>query len=314
MNGPRVIFRLSPEDGEDIFGYLIRVVEENSFVSLDALLKSVLLGNITTITLAEIPDLSYFCRLYPEEMSQLSGISDRIASDPRSWQVNHHRITKERFVVSRKSKICTQCLQESLYVRGMWGLTFYTACTRHEALLIDRCPSCRRLLKWNRRVIRYCSCGCDLAGLPSDEPSIQSLVVASLIEQLCGQAVTLKIDHELSPEIYRSLASLSLDGLCKVIWFVGYCVCELGQRGHSYGRYRPSISDAGVILGKALGVFEGWPFRMGEILERECKKRFFDGDPWSMLSVFLGPLERYISEELQDGQFAFLTSAYEGLC
>ena len=312
MIGPRVIFRLCPEDGEDIFGYLIRVVDENSIVSLNALLHAVFSGNISAIGHFEVPHLSYFCRLYPEEMLQLSGLSERIGGDPRSWLVNRHRITKERFVLTRKSKICTQCFRESLYVRGIWGLTFYTACTRHKTLLIDRCPSCRKQLRWNRRVIRYCSCGCDLAGLPSEEPSIHSLVVASLIEQLCGQTVKLKIHHELSPEICRCLASLSLDGLCKVIWFVGRCVCDLGQKGYSHGRYRPRNSDAAVIIEKAFDVFEGWPVCMGQILERECRKRFFDEDPWPILSVFLGPLERYIAEELQDGQFAFLTSAYEG--
>lgn len=311
MTSQRVVFRVEPEDSEDIFGYLMRVAEVNSFVGLGGVLKAVLGGNITSITPADIPALSYFCRLYPEEMVHFSGISSRGAAGSRSWQVHRQWVTKEPFLASRKAKICTRCLRESLYIRGMWDLSFYTACTRHRALLIDRCPSCRRRLKWNRRSVGYCQCGCDLAIASCGEPSEPSLVVSCLIEHQCGCAVDEKIHNAISPSVFSELSDLSLDGLCKILWFVGHCLCEIGQCGPAHGRYKPVISDAGGILWKAFSVFEQWPIRMGEILEHVFSSRAFDDNPIFSPISCLGPLEGYLRDELQDDQFLFVTVPYE---
>lgn len=311
MSTQRVVFRVEPNDSEDIFGYLMRVADVNSFVGLEGILQAVLGGNITTVTSDELPALSYFCRLYPEEMEHLSGITSRGSAGSRSWQVHRQWVTKEPFLASRNAKICTRCLRESLYIRGMWGLSFYTACTRHRALLIERCPSCRKRLRWNRRSVGYCQCGCDLTDLSYEEPSEQSLVVACLVEHQCGHKVDKEIHHLLSPSVLRNLSDLSLDGLCKTVWFVGHCLCEIGQCGPAHGRYKPTISDAGIILWKALKVFEKWPVRMGEILEQVLSSRVLDDNLSFSIISHLGPLEWYLKDELQDDQFRFLTIPYE---
>jgi len=311
MSNPRVVFRVEPQSGEDVFGYLTRVANANALGGLGEILEAVLGCKQSSVTPTDISALAYFCRLYPDEFATLSGISMRTSAGTRAWQVHQQWVTKEPFVASRQSKVCPQCLRESAYARGEWGLTFYTTCTRHRTTLIERCPACDKYLKWNRRSIAYCSCGCDLADVASAESSRQSLLVAALIEGQCGLDGFFSPPCGLAPNVHRNLAALSLDGLCKTLWFVGHCLSEQEKCATGHGRYKPSLSDAEIIIWKAVGVFEGWPHRMGELLTQQCTSHPMSRGRGSLVERLLGPLESYLGEELQEDQFRFVTAAYE---
>ncbi len=43
-------------------------------------------------------------------------------------------------------RYCPLCLQESEYFRKEWRLVFSTACLKHNVLLLDRCPHCKKPL------------------------------------------------------------------------------------------------------------------------------------------------------------------------
>ena len=310
MSKHRVIYRVPPELHEDIFGYLARVAARNHLAGIHAILDEVLGVKQAAITVGDLPAMAYFCRLYPEEMVQLSGIVQKTAYGALTWQVCGHWVSKEPFVSSRRARVCPHCLLDGAFVRGEWMLNFYTACAHHAVALRDHCPKCRRAISWNRRAARYCSCGFDLATGDANPAQSHSLVVAELIRHRCAQDVTLHPSPCISFVEHENLAALTLDGLCKTLWFLGHCLCELGRYSVGHGRVKPMPSDADTIILNALHAIEDWPKRFGELLE-DSRHRVLADRAGPLLEQLLGPVHKYLQQELQDDELKFVRIAYE---
>lgn len=310
MTDFRLIFRVAPEIHEDIVGYLTRVANQNHLGGLDAILTEVLGVKQAALFIEDLPALAYYCRLNLEEMVHLSGIARRMPEGVRAWQICDQWITKAPFIATRRAKVCSLCLREAPYVRGMWSLSFYTTCVRHSVELIDRCPGCRKALKWNRRSIQYCSCGFDLARASPQAASGHGTMVAELLELQCGQDVVIHPYTGIGLGEHENLAKLSLDGLCKTIWFLGHCLGELGKYGSGHGRFKPMPSDADAIIVNALNILGDWPSRFGERLAA-CKERTPSKGSAALIEKLLGPVHNYLEQELQDSEFTFVRAAYE---
>lgn len=310
MSTYRVIYRVAPEAHEDIFGYLARVATRNHLAGMHSILSEVLGVKQAAITFADLPALAYFCRLYPEEMLHLSGIAQKAAYGALTWQVCGHWVSKEPFIATRRAKICPCCLQDGDFVRGEWTLNFYTACAHHAVALHERCPKCRRAILWNRRAARYCPCGYDLASTDAIPAQPHSLFVAELIGHQCGQNIILHPYPCISFVEHENLASLSLDGLCKTLWFLGHCLCELGRYSVGHGRVKPMSADADAIILNALHAIEDWPRHFGELLE-VSKHRVLAERAGPLLEQLLGPVHKYLQHEMQDDELKFVRVAYE---
>lgn len=102
----RLIFRVEPRLYEDVFGYLTRVATANHLGGLHVILAEVLkVKTQSAITYSDLFSLSQYCRLHPNEITHLSGISRRFPENVRAWQVCGHWITKECFVATRQAKV-----------------------------------------------------------------------------------------------------------------------------------------------------------------------------------------------------------------
>lgn len=54
--------------------------------------------------------------------------------------------------------VCPQCLKDEPYIRQVWHLKPYAACTKHECELIHYCPECKAPLNYiENELIGYCS-------------------------------------------------------------------------------------------------------------------------------------------------------------
>ncbi len=311
MTDARVILRVEPERNEDVFGYFTRVAQVNHMGGVGDLFEAVFGCRKRPVILADIPTLSFFCRLYPEELGRLSGISSRTVDGSRAWQIHGQWVTKEPFVASRQVKLCPACLGESSYIRGLWSLSFYTVCTRHKSSLIDCCPQCGKSLRWNRRKIRYCSCHFDLSLAVSPISNHAGCFISELIENQCGEMVGLHSLDGLNSIFHEKLAGLSLDGLCKVLWFFGHCLSQFGGYGMGHGRYKPGAREAEVIISNAMDIFCGWPCSFGECLNSIFLGRLVLKGQGGIVERSLGPVHNYVKQELQQEQFGFVTTAYE---
>lgn len=310
MSLRRVIYRVSPETHEDVFGYLNRVAARNHLAGIHSILSDVLGVKQATLTFSHLPALADYCRLYPEEMLQLSGIAQKTTYGALTWQVCGQWVSKEPFVATRRAKICPQCLGEAAFVRGEWTLNFYTACARHSVALHNQCPKCRRAISWNRRFAQYCPCGFDLALAGDLAAPPHSQVVAELIGHQCGQSLALAPSPCINFVEHENLAALSLDGLCKTLWFLGHCLCELGRYSLGHGRIKPMPADADTIILNALHAIEDWPERFGELLQ-VSKQLTSTARAGPLAEQLLGPVHRYLQQELQDDELKFLRVAYE---
>lgn len=101
---------------------------------------------------------------------------------------------------------CPECLAADGIVDRRWRLSFYTRCSRHRRVLLDRCPACSGPFVPHRAlgsILRCCSCQQTLqAGGGESQPSIDDLQAISLQDAL--------VDALQAPHPDRLLASADL--------------------------------------------------------------------------------------------------------
>lgn len=309
MNAYHLIHHIAPREHEDVVGFLMRVAERNHLGGPSDILSQITGTTHTTIRMSDLPLLADYCRNHVEELSQLSGIEGRLSDGSRIWQVAGEWISKASFISTRRARVCPACLQGGVYIPGLWVLCFYTACAWHDLQLIDHCPRCTRSLKWNRRLVHLCSCGFNLAASPMISSRGSGLLIAKLIAHRSNPEIVIQPQILPTREIER-LAELSLDGLCKTIWFLGHCIGELSRCKSGHGRLQPMEHEAERIIEKALALIKTWPLGMGEYLS-SCVGKPRSNSSASLLDRLLGPVQNYLHEDLQSAELGFLRTTYE---
>lgn len=309
MTAFRLIHRVPPHVHEDGIGFLMRVAARNHLKGATELLSRIKGNTRLRLEARDIELIADYCRSTIPEIAQLSGIESRGLGGEQEWQVAGEQITKSAFVSLRRAKICPVCLEESPFVRGYWCLSFYDACAIHGVQMIDRCPGCARRLKWDRRHVEKCSCGFDLRQAPTTPASPTLILLSRLIAHRAADNVPLAPAIIPIRELER-LASLSLDGLCKTVWFLGHCLRDLGRYGSGHGRLQPTCDEAAVIADQAFDVLRTWPTSLGEhLLTLACRPP--SRSSASLLDRLFGPLQHYLYEEMTGPEHVFIRTAYE---
>jgi hypothetical protein len=60
-----------------------------------------------------------------------------------------------------RTKICSLCLREELYIRKIWNISIYSVCHIHCCLLIERCPQCDNGITPLSQSVHSCDFGYD---------------------------------------------------------------------------------------------------------------------------------------------------------
>ncbi len=108
----------------------------------------------------------------------------------------------------------------------------------------------------------------------------------------------------------EQLSKLSLDGLCKTIWFLGHCIGNLGKYGSGHGSKILSLYEANTVIAQAINLLQAWPNRLGERLE-ELSLRQPSNSTDSLINKLFGPAQYYLYEALQSEELNFISTAYE---
>lgn len=58
--------------------------------------------------------------------------------------------------------VCTACLRQGPYLKGVWSIKLFSTCTEHGVLFLKSCPQCQNELTWLRPAPELCICGFDL--------------------------------------------------------------------------------------------------------------------------------------------------------
>ncbi|SDG56413.1 TniQ family protein [Propionivibrio dicarboxylicus] len=310
MSEFRVIHRVTPFPEEYVLGYLHRVAEKNGIKGIQSLLSDALGTPRHSVSLTVVTKLATYCRLYPEEVEQLSGIERRNHDGVRSWQVCGEWVTKAAFIAPNHRKFCPCCLREAPFVRGCWQLVFYNACARHRTRLLDCCPKCRKRLNWTAHRLEYCACGYKLADAEALHASNDALTMSFLIELRGGARVPPGESLGVGHREFDLLAGLSLDGLHKTIWFLGHCLKDLGRYGTGHGRLKRGQTEVDLMIRHTFELLKDWPKGFGDLLAEYARRPPADYQG-PLEGRLLGPVQRYLRQELDGEEMAFIRLTYE---
>lgn len=146
----RLLFTPDPIDGESVYGYLLRLCDENHVCS--ARLRSGLLG--ISIRLA--------CSIGAETVRALASGQRSPAALEEIVGMRMDALSKGRQPYRTETRVCPACLREVGYWRDDWDLPLSLGCRLHNRILIDRCQGCGVYMSFRRwRSIFHCHCGWD---------------------------------------------------------------------------------------------------------------------------------------------------------
>lgn len=306
----RLLHRVEPYPDESLTGFLMRVALKNHLLGPDEILFRIRRDRSRNIHMQYIEELAYFCRNSLDEIQHLDGIEKWQHGEPR-WQIGKEWITRSVFIDNRGAKVCPICLRESSYLRGIWSLSLYNVCAQHGVALIERCLKCGRLLKWNRKRPEYCGCGQHLASLHEIPDNSAAVNLARLLAYRSGGDTTLLSNIPLSTGVIERLVNLSLDGMCKTVWFLGHCLSEVGAYGTGHGRKKPASITVTHMAEKTFGYLSEWPnilgFSIGKLLLERLNVGFTAVDCHRVLA----PADHYFNTSLDQPELRFLTKSYE---
>ena len=222
---------VAPRPGESIESWLEHLADANGLTTAQLLTATGggRAGN-RYLTLAPSPGtiarLAALARVdeqvvYAATLAAFDGTAlDLTGLDPGD-RYSYRQVAARGWRPAHGTQICPTCLTEDGVWRSAWRLLIVTTCTRHESLLVARCPSCRRPFRDQRhshlrRVGAALVCGnplgagptkqCqhDLTTVPTAPASEVILAVAPRVDTaLAGQQVTV-LGRAAKPAAYLS--------------------------------------------------------------------------------------------------------------
>ncbi len=187
-----LIVRPTPLENENLHCYLMRLAQANGCpVSWIAEL-------IERFTKRSF--ISYRCYHAPKP-DQLRAIADLTLQPPdavarltmhrfayrlnlnRDKQFIHHSaIVRYHHKDKDGMRFCPTCLREKRPWSVLWYFSFVTACLDHEALLVEKCPSCGRPVSYKSLASGQCDCGLAFVEIPAVHPGREGLSAQEAIQ------------------------------------------------------------------------------------------------------------------------------------
>ncbi|MCY0916514.1 TniQ family protein [Massilia antarctica] len=202
-----LLFRPIPYEDETAASLLIRAAEENGYGSVYQLLSGAgILINEPTLR-ACIVDTTRF-----ENLVRSLGLTKSAAAlalarlNPSRRSPRRYRemlIEDNCFRHDEASAFCSACLNERQYWRQQWLIRPFSACARHQLLLLDRCCVCSHVPAIGRGQLTRCTrCGTSFLTMSGAPTNIDSI---SAVEEMvaAGDAESLKLVLEFWAALAR---------------------------------------------------------------------------------------------------------------
>lgn len=154
----RLPVRPRPYPGESPVGYLVRVSEANGWCS-----PRRLWAVMDSIEASPVRRLSQALNLSDHDMGELQGPWPYFTAQAASLPSDLSRENMTNEVL----RWCPQCLKDSHYHRSIWTLKLVGVCAEHGTLLLDTCPLCGAVQRFERAMLSRCACGQDLSRAPA---------------------------------------------------------------------------------------------------------------------------------------------------
>jgi hypothetical protein len=303
-----ILVSVEPRPNESLAGYLIAVAEANVLLGPQQLLIHALGRGTRLPRTSQLRNMAVYCRQTPSSMSCLFGWEYRRGDGTRRWRLGDEWITRDVFVRTQTKVLCPRCMCEDRVHRGVWDLTLYAACPRHQCQLLERCPACARQIRWNRPRLSACHCGFLFQAASAVPCSRAALDLARIIETRVSDSVSL--GHINNVEAAERLAPLGLDAAMKAVWLLGHCLANPKNLGAGHGRLKPNLQNATRLIERAFDILDGWPRTFCQALEQRCASLPTDACKRE-IEIALGPIHSFVRGLEHDAELAFVTDAYE---
>lgn len=203
------------QEGEAGTGFCLRLAAKNglSLVELRSLLE---MSATDSFKLDHVRKLALLSGVGPEQLEQ------RL---PAPWKgvrkglrYAGHALRLRAFHRGRKPQICPVCIGRHGICREEWDFTLSCVCMEHRCPLVDRCPTCDAVLRWDRPATDWSQCRHHLGQAFQAGPPLDP----GLIDM---QAVLLALmRHDELPQLsfaWPFPGRVSLDGWFALVWAFG---------------------------------------------------------------------------------------------
>lgn len=275
---PKLLVTTPPKPDEPLTSYLVRLSALNHYEKPAWILS---MAGIPTKYIREKWPFFMFC-----PATELKRLNELLALDLPALESLRYPPTETalrdsgdhlffgvpvpRCVIQPQSpKVCPECLKESQHCRRIWDIKFVTCCPIHQRLLVDRCPDCGERLKWYRRAVSVCDCGFDLRRAPGTFMNDAASRLCNMFCRACGLP---DVPEGEGTRCDNPLIALNLEHLVAAVLFISSRTIAHGSmagRGLAFLGNRETHD----LLLKTASIFEGWPDRFYDFLERERSGR-----------------------------------------
>ena len=217
MMPTRVLVSGDPYSDESLHGFVLRMAGRNRMAGLKWVLEQLGRRSITQLTDADDRKIAYLFGADSQAVESLVVRRQWIDGVQVHW-IHGHEVTRPYLLRASRPQWCPKCLADFGYARAVWGLQLVTACHVHGVMLLERCPSCSRLLRWQRRALQACCCGASLGSTTSPAASDAELAVAGWVG---GHFDSTPASDRGNAPWQALLTGLSLDGGMRLLYAAG---------------------------------------------------------------------------------------------
>jgi hypothetical protein len=256
MTAPLLVRHPAPFRTESLFGYILRLSQENGYTTpWSLLLLAKMAQHEARSTGMKVAKLAQVCNR-PE--SELQSISYRWPDDhPRCCRLLGHLLTPWELVIT-KPKLCPECVAEQGFIEAHFDLALMTGCPVHRRSLLSRCPGCMRPLRWFRLGLLECHCGASLRN--ADLPAISG-AEADLLDIIRRKILGLAADRAYASGLPSShLEALELQALLSLVGTLARR-CMIVDND-------PDRRNSQRIVSAAASVLADWPNNFFRLLRR----------------------------------------------
>lgn len=286
-----------PYDNESINGFIQRVALENRYENANWIysLKKISLNLKTRVGIEN--DILKLSELLNKDYLKLYALTYfHIFSKNNDWLP-----VLIRQGINRHSKYCPKCFKENGYHNKFWDISFNIFCSKHNLLLIDMCPKCKKFISSNLKNMNTCLCGFPIHELPHLHIPIEYSRMGSFLE-----GIFTKEKHTKG-----CLINLTAEEFTYILLFI---VNQLyferyGEQAKVSSSFIHSNGFIEVIV-DSIRIFTSWPTSFYEFLDnygKSVKRK----DRKTGITTYFGKFYMKLYSQFNDPCFDFIKNEFE---
>jgi hypothetical protein len=255
MNTQLLVRHPAPYPTESVFGYVLRLSEENGYKSPWGLF------HLAKMTQSESSKHGFtFEKLAVIANCTTSKLDNILYA--ASGELGRSRNLDKAFLLpgagAAHRHFCPQCVVEKGFIEAHWSLPLMVGCPVHQCLAVSSCPKCGEPLSWYRQGLLTCKFKCDKDLRDCDQPPITESE-ANLLDVIRRKVLGYAASEE-NPLNFplNDLMAMDLQTLLRAIKTIAKHRM-VTDKCQPTGDQRRIIDDAASVLGD-------WPRNFVELL------------------------------------------------